>query len=243
LAISAADADRFARLFGPNDVEVMANIKFDRMAPLSSVRDDRTAIESILPRDIPFVVFASIRHEEESEVKKILLEIASNRPQIVTGVFPRHLQRLKFWQEGLNQLKIRWVLRSAVSKPVSAGTLILWDTFGELMSAYRLAQSAFVGGSLAPLGGQNFLEAIINGVIPVIGPSWENFAWVGQGILDTGLLRVADDWQQTAALILQDLDSPRPRTSVIARAYQFIKARQGGTDQACRQIESILFEK
>ena len=111
------------------------------------------------------------------------------------------------------------------------------------MSAYRLAQSAFVGGSLAPLGGQNFLEALISGVIPVIGPSWENFAWIGQGIVDTGLLRVAVDWQQTAALILQDLDTPRPRASVIETVNQFIKTRQGGTSQACRQIEAILFEK
>ena len=243
LAISAADADRFGRLFGPKGVEVMANIKFDRMAPMHSVSHDHTAIKSILPRDIPLVVFASVRHEEESEVKKILLEITRNRPQIVTGVFPRHMQRVKFWQERFTKMGIRWVLRSAVFKPVSAGTIILWDTFGELMSAYRLAQSAFVGGSLAPLGGQNFLEAIISGVIPVIGPSWENFAWVGQETIDTGLLRVAEDWQQTAALILQDLDTPRPRTPVIERAYQFIKARQGGTDQACRQIESILFKK
>ena len=111
------------------------------------------------------------------------------------------------------------------------------------MSAYRLAQSAFVGGSLAPLGGQNFLEAIISGVIPIIGPSWENFAWVGQGIINTGLLRVADNWRQTAALILQDLDTPCPRAPVIARAYQFIKKRQGGTEQACRAIEGMLFEK
>jgi 3-deoxy-D-manno-octulosonic-acid transferase len=243
LAISPADADRFGRLFGPKGVDVMVNIKFDRMAPSISVSDDHTAIESILPRDIAFVVFASIRHEEESEVKKLIREISRNRPQIVMGVFPRHIQRVKFWQDGLTKLGIRWVLRSAVSNPVSAGTVILWDTFGELMSAYRLAQSAFVGGSLAPLGGQNFLEALISGVIPVIGPSWENFAWVGQGIVDTGLLRVADDWRQTAALILQDLDTPRPRAPVIERVYQFIKTRQGGTEQACRSIEAMLLEK
>ena len=110
------------------------------------------------------------------------------------------------------------------------------------MPAYRLAQSAFVGGSLAPLGGQNFLEALISGVIPVIGPSWENFAWVGQEIIDVGLLRVADDWRQAALLILQDMDAPRPRTVVIETAHQFFKSRQGGTDQVCRQIEAMLFE-
>ncbi len=111
------------------------------------------------------------------------------------------------------------------------------------MPAYRQAQSAFVGGSLAPLGGQNFLEAPISGVIPVIRPSWENFAWVGQEIIDAGLLRVADDWRQAAALILQDMDAPRPRAAVIEAAKQFFETRQGGTDKAWRQIETMLFEK
>jgi 3-deoxy-D-manno-octulosonic-acid transferase len=243
LAISPADADRFGRLFGPHGVEIMANIKFDRMLPSSTADDDHIKIGSILPADVPFVVFASVRHGEESEVKKIVQKIARNRPQAVMGLFPRHIQRVKFWQDALTQLGARWVLRSTVSNPISAGTVILWDTFGELMPAYRLAQSAFVGGSLAPLGGQNFLEAPISGVIPVIGPSWENFAWVGQEIIDAGLLRVADDWRQAAALILQDMDAPRPRAAVIEKAYRFFETRQGGTNQACRQIESILFEK
>ena len=157
------------------------------------------------------------------------------------GLFPRHIQRLKYWQEALTQLGRPWILRSAVSSPVAAGTIIVWDTFGELMPAYRLAQAAFIGGSLAPLGGQNFLEAIINGVIPVIGPSWENFAWVGKEIINAGLLRVADDWRQAAALILQDMDAPRPRTEVIETARQFFETRRGGTVQACRQIEAMLF--
>jgi 3-deoxy-D-manno-octulosonic-acid transferase len=227
LAISPADAQRFRRLFGPDGVEVMANIKFDRMTPSNSIDDDNIKVESILPTDFPFVVFASVRQEEESEVKKIVHEIARNRPQAVIGLFPRHIQRVKFWQDALTQLGMRWALRSA----------------GELMPAYRLAQAAFVGGSLAPLGGQNFLEPLINGLIPVIGPSWENFAWVGQEIIDAGLLRVADDWRKAAAHILRDMDAPRPRAAVIETVHQFFETRRGGTDQACCQIEAMLFEK
>jgi 3-deoxy-D-manno-octulosonic-acid transferase len=243
LAISPTDADRFDRLFDRPGVEVMANIKFDRMAPASTLADDHNRIGSILPAGIPFVVLASVRHEEESEVKNLVQEIAHNRPQVVMGIFPRHIQRVQFWQAALAQLGMQWVLRSAVSNPVPAGTVILWDTFGELMPAYRLAQAAFVGGSLAPLGGQNFLEALISGVIPVIGPSWENFAWVAQETIDASLLRVANDWRQTAAFILEDLDAPSARNAVIERAHQFIKTRRGGTDQACRHIEAMLFEE
>jgi 3-deoxy-D-manno-octulosonic-acid transferase len=243
LAISAADADRFGRLFGQAGVAVMANIKFDRLTPSSSVDVDPNQIESMLPAGVPFVVFASVRREEESEVKKLVHEIARLQPQAVMGLFPRHIQRLEYWQDTLTQLGKQWILRSAVSSPVSAGTVIIWDTFGELMPAYRLAQAAFIGGSLAPLGGQNFLEAIISGVIPVNGPSWENFAWVGQEVIDAGLLKVADDWRQAATLILQDLDAPRLRAAVIDAAHQFFETHRGGTDQACRAIEAMLLGK
>ena len=105
LAISPADADRFGQLFGQDGVEMMAIIKFDRLAPTSAVDDGHIKIESILPAGFPFVVFASIRHKEESEVKKIVRDVARNRPHIVMALFPRHLQRVTFWQEALTKKK------------------------------------------------------------------------------------------------------------------------------------------
>jgi len=240
LAISPADAERFGRLFGRDGVEVMPNLKFDRIISSRSSHDDTIRIKSILPTGVPLVVLASVRSEEESEVKKIIHHIMHIRPETVIGLFPRHMQRVTFWQDTLTQMNIKWALRSTASDAVSAGTVIVWDTFGELMPAYRLAFSAFVGGSLAPLGGQNFLEALVNGLIPIIGPSWENFAWVGRDIIDTGLLRVAGNWQAVAALILEDLDNPRTRTIVIDAAARFLEAHKGGTKQACRRIEELL---
>ena len=243
LAISPVDAERFRQLFGPNGIEVMANIKYDRISPPNANGANEKEINALLPAGVSFVVLASVRREEESQVKKIIHEVLDQRPKTVIGLFPRHTQRIEFWQDTLTHLQVKWSLRSTASQPVPAGNVIIWDRFGELMSAYRLAQSAFVGGSLAPLGGQNFLEALVSGIIPVSGPSWENFAWVGREIIDAGLLRIAGDWQEVAALILKDLDSAPSRDKVIAEALRFINARQGGTAQACRFIESILFEK
>jgi 3-deoxy-D-manno-octulosonic-acid transferase len=243
LAVSPADADRFGKLFGPDKVEIMANIKFDRTAPLESGTGDHNRLKAILPPGIPFVVLASVRRAEESKVSQIIDEIIHIRPQTVIGLFPRHIQRLAFWQDALTRMAIPWTLRSSTYDVVPAGTVVLWDTFGELVPAYRLAQSAFVGGSLAPLGGQNFLEALVSGVVPVIGPSWQNFAWVGQEIIEAGLLRIASDCRQVAALILKDLNCPPNRDKIAGDALGFIKARQGGTAQACRQIEAMLFEK
>lgn len=241
LAISADDAKRFRQLFGKDDVDVMPNIKFDRLVSSHEANGEHNnGLATILPPQIPFIVLASVRKEEEPLVNKIIAKIFSGEPQCIIGLFPRHLHRIHVWQETLDKRNIRWALRSNVTGAVSPGTVVIWDTFGELVSAYRFAKTAFVGGSLAPLGGQNFLEALINGVVPVIGPSWENFAWVGPKIVGLGLLRVAHDWREVAHLLLTDLEHPGRHDEVIKATINYIHARQGGTYQACRQIETLL---
>jgi 3-deoxy-D-manno-octulosonic-acid transferase len=243
LAISPVDADRFSRLFGANGIEIMPNIKFDRIVPATVSARDEHMIRAILPPGLPFVVFASIRQAEEPPVEKMLAAVMRRRPEAVVGLFPRHVQRLQFWQTRFNRTGVPWALRSTITAPVTAGSVILWDTFGELPLAYPLAAAAFVGGSLAPLGGQNFLEALVSGIVPIIGPWWENFAWVGREIVDAGLLKVAPNWQQAAALILEGLAAAPPRAEVIEKALEFVKARQGGTAQACRHIAACLRAK
>ena len=240
LAITPDDAERFGRLFGPDGIETMPNIKFDSIARATGSDAVNSDIETLLPPAVSFVILASVRQQEEPLVKKILQEVIDRRPETVVGLFPRHMHRLEHWQNSLDKMGIRWSLRSETETGAPAGSVILWDTFGEMLPAYRQARAAFIGGSLAPLGGQNFLEALVNGVLPVMGPSWENFAWVGYGIVETGLLRVAEDWRKVADLLLKDLDSPRPRQEVIAATLNYIKMRQGGTEIACRHIAESL---
>jgi len=240
LAISPADAARFKQLFGPDGIETMPNIKFDHVASATTSADNRNTIHNLVPSTLTFAVLASVRRQEEPLVKQIINAIFRRRPETVIGLFPRHLHRIQSWQEILNQAGIRWSLRSQAHTPAKAGTVIIWDIFGELLQAYKLCQSAFVGGSLAPLGGQNFLEALICGAKPVIGPSWENFIWVGTEIIDAGLLRVAGNWQEVAALLLKDMESSPPRDAIINRSLAFIRKRQGGAEKACRAITALM---
>ncbi len=242
LAISPADADRFKKLFGPDGIATMPNIKFDRVASATTAADHRNPIKDLLPNGSTFAVLASVRRQEEPLVKQIIIEILRTRQQTVIGLFPRHLHRIRSWQQTLNQAGIRWALRSEAKVPATKGTVIIWDTFGELLPAYQLCQSAFVGGSLAPLGGQNFLEALICGTKPVIGPSWENFIWMGTEIIEAGLLRVAGNWREVAALLLKDMADPPPRDEIINKSLAYIKERQGGTAMSCRAIIALMKE-
>ena len=160
LAISVDDAQRFGKLFGSQRVKIMPNIKFDRLDLTPEAPGKTNPLSPLFLPESQLIVFGSVRHQEEDQVQKILLEIRQKHPKVVTGLFPRHFHRLDSWASYLKAGKIPWCLRSKTDKPVSPGTVILWDTYGELTQAYQLATAALVGGTLAPLGGQNFLEPL-----------------------------------------------------------------------------------
>ena len=242
LGISEGDVKRFATIFGKKRVEVMSNIKFDNIGDMAHGLETEKHLGNVIRSGTPFLVLGSIRQEEGQEVEKIILNIHLRRPDTVIALFPRHMHRIPYWKEALNRMAIPWMSRAQIETPVPEGTLILWDTFGELSSAYNLSKGAFVGGSLAPLGGQNFLEPLTCGVIPVIGPSWENFAWVGREIVDQGLVHVAADWKEVADFLVKSIEKTTPREEVRKAAITYMKNRQGGTAKACRLIEKLLRE-
>jgi 3-deoxy-D-manno-octulosonic-acid transferase len=187
-------------------------------------------------------VLGSIRREEEPVVEKIVVDIRRRLPETIVGLFPRHMHRIKNWKNVLDRLGMPWTLRSKIKKHVPHGTVILWDTFGELPLAYELSKAAFVGGSLAPLGGQNFLEALACGVVPVIGPSWENFSWVGQEIVEQGLVRSASNWKAVADALVETIERSPSHEKVHEAFLGYINSHRGGTEQACQVIIEFLHQ-
>jgi len=93
-------------------------------------------------------------------------------------IVPRHLHRVRPWQERLEDLGLRPLLLSELGEAsrIPASATLVWDRFGDLPALYGKAAAVFVGGSFGQ-GGQNFLEALSAGIVPCIGPSASNFLW------------------------------------------------------------------
>lgn len=240
LAVSEADASRFATLFGRNRVATMPNIKFDRMVSAGPMARKDNPLRDLLPPETDFVVFGSVRKEEEEEVAAMARGLMRSVPGTVLGLFPRHMHRVDSWKTLLDGAGLNWKLRSELSGPATPGTVIIWDVFGEMLPAYGLAKAAFVGGSLAPLGGQNFLEPMTCGVIPVIGPHWKNFAWVGREVIDQGLAVEARNHESALSELLEILKNPTQRATISTRARTYIGDRLGGAETVCKHIAQFL---
>ena len=240
LAISPDDASHFAALFGSEGVEAMANIKFDRI----SIDDAPTAVANPLARLFPpdhrLLVLGSIGRKEEADMIKLITTIREKNQRIIIALFPRHMHRIQTWARMLAELGCPWQLRSKVTGPIPPGTIVLWDTMGEMLSAYQLATTAFVGGSLAPLGGQNFLEPLTCGIRPVIGPFWSDFLWIGREIFDQGLVLQAKGWQEAAELLLQQAAAPPDRERTHQECLAYVAGHRGGTEKTCTTISALL---
>ena len=241
LAISESDAGRFKSLFPEAAVGVMHNIKFDRV---SINNDDVAAVNPLRVLKNKFrnvIVLGSVRAEEENAVGRMICHLLKANTEVDIWLFPRHMDRVDFWKQFLDKHQMRWTLRSEKNETESSENIILWDRFGELSYAYKVADAAFVGGSLAPLGGQNFLEVLSAGLLPVTGPSWGNFLWTGEEILENKLLYKEEGWEKVSERLLDQISNFVSRDEVRARLVEYIERHQGGTQVASDKIKEIYY--
>ncbi|MFO7818194.1 MAG: glycosyltransferase N-terminal domain-containing protein [Desulfovibrionales bacterium] len=227
VCVSEQDARRYRDIFPSALIIESSNMKFDALDAQESIPFIHNPLAEIFGPGPYLFTLASVREQEEKHIQKIIQKLLERHPKAIIALFPRHMHRINAWEDFLSKNNIPYSLRSTLEEKTSAGTVILWDRFGELQYAYALSRAAYVGGSLVPCGGQNFLEAVQQGLVPCIGPHWSNFAWAGREILDKGLVREVHD----PALIPECLDSnpPSNRETVRKKFKDYIEAHKGAT--------------
>lgn len=242
LAVSETDAQRFSRVFDQAQVTVMPNMKFETLSSQKS-ETGSVCLTDIFPCPLPMSVFASIRRQEERQVLKMIHSLFDQYPKQVIALFPRHMHRVESWKRRLKKTGTPVFLRSKLSAPPDGPGIILWDRFGEMRQIFDYAHAVFMGGSLKPLGGQNFLEPLLQGVPVVTGPFWDDFFWVGSQVFDNGLVVRKPDWRTAAHAMAVCLAQAENRETRRQKARTYVQSRSGGTDTACRAILAALSDR
>ena len=239
LAVSDMDANRFQQVFEPARVTVMPNMKFETLTSRTP-ETPSSVLTDIFPCPLPVTVFASIRRQEERQALKMIHSLFDQHPKQVIALFPRHMHRVESWKRRLSKTGIPVLLRSKLSTPPDGPGIILWDLFGEMRQVFNYAHAVFMGGSLKPLGGQNFLEPLLQGAPVVTGPFWDDFLWVGNQVFDSGLAQRTSDWRSAAQAMAAYLTHPQDPDHRRQNAQSYVQSRSGGTDMACRAILAAL---
>ena len=119
-------------------------------------------------------------------------------------------------------------------------TVILLDSIGELASLYRVADGAFVGGSLVESGGHNILEPAAFGKIPVFGPSMENFAEIAQRFTAAGAAVQVESPEDAGVAWIEFMRDPERASRMGAAARNLVESSRGATDRATAEIAKRL---
>jgi 3-deoxy-D-manno-octulosonic-acid transferase len=223
-AQSAADAERL-RALGAPAVEVAGNLKFD-IAPDAAHLAAGRAWRSQLAR--PVIVLASTREGEE----KPLLDAAGAARALIV-VVPRHPRR---FDEVAPLAQSR---RSRQPQPAPDDRVHLGDTMGEMAFYYGACDVAIIGGSFAPLGGQNLIEALAAGAPVVLGPHMYNFADATQLALQAGAAIQAADASAAMQAAMGLLANEEQRRRMSEAGKSLIAAHRGATARhlaVCRRL-------
>ncbi len=233
LAQTEADATRL-RAAGAPSVQVLGNLKFD-MAPSPALLALGQGWRQKLAR--PVVLAAVTREGEEAPLLAAWAALPLPRPLLL--LVPRHPQRFDDVAGLVAQAGFRLSRRSqwpADSPPTEQADVWLGDSLGEMPAYYAAADVALLGGSFAPLGGQNLIEAAACGCPLVMGPHTFNFAQASELALAAGAAVRAPDLGAAVRQALSLLQGPLP-PPMRQRALAFAGAHRGA---ALRMAQGVL---
>jgi 3-deoxy-D-manno-octulosonic-acid transferase len=239
------DAARFVALGAdPTRVTVTGNLKVDQaVAPARPGAVTPAGLEADLALPAgPRLLAGSTHQGEEAAVLDAYARVKARVPALRLILAPRHPERLAEVARLLDDRGLAWQRRSARPGPPGAPApeVLLVDTIGELAALYGVADVAFVGGSLVPVGGHNLLEPAAHARAPLHGPHMHNFREITRALGEAGAALPVSDATGLAEAALSLLDDPARRAALGARALGVVEAGRGATARTLTLVDRVL---
>ncbi|MBD3272644.1 MAG: hypothetical protein GF384_08935 [Elusimicrobia bacterium] len=234
-------------------VVLTGNIKYDAV---SVPRIAEHGLQQIyqrfsVPNNVPVIVFGSVHHAEirmtRDSVKRLMDEFRSLHILIA----PRHIEHVSLISRHLDSAGIPWRLFSTVNSTdhKDGSRIVIIDTIGDLVTAYRIAWVVFVGGSLMPKGGQNILEPALLEKPVLFGPHMHNFKSSARALIQCGGGVRVNNTQELETHCRRFLTNPQDRYSSGQRAQVAASGLRGATGKTIQLIrewynpDRYLYEK
>jgi 3-deoxy-D-manno-octulosonic-acid transferase len=251
-----SDAQRVRALGAPaNRVVVSGNLKYDMALP------EPTALSSWLEEECkrhqrwPIIVAGSVVATEEPLTLIAFGVVQGDFPKALLVLAPRKPERFAAAATFIDESHRKFVRRSdlpvagpGITPKTSANshsipddaTVLLLDSIGELASLYRVADGAFVGGSLVDAGGHNILEPAAFGKVPVFGPSMENFAAIAARFVEAGAAVQVGSPEDAGVEWIELLKDRDKMKRMGDTAKQLVESSRGALDRALAEVARQL---
>ena len=237
-AASREEADRFVALGVPDDaVRVIGNVKFDLPGPGESAGSLRSRLGIGLDR--PIVAAGSTGEGEDRLVLDAYAAARRAVPGLLLVLAPRHPERFTSAAEEATQRGFVVARASEGGQGASQADVLLVDTLGQLASLYAMAGSAFVGGSLVPVGGHNLLEPLAAEVPVLYGPHTEHVADIAAALTRSGAGQRVDNAEALGHAFASLAVSSDERARRVALGRAFLQAHRGALGRAVDLVLAV----
>ncbi len=215
------------------------NIKFD-MEPELALWSQGQAARQAQPR--PVLMLAVSREGEEQmwlDAMRHAQASGLGMDRVQCLIVPRHPQRFDTVADLLQSAGLSVARRSVDGAPFSAADVWLGDTLGEMAFYYGLADVALLGGSFAPLGGQNLIEAAACRCPVVMGPHTFNFAQAAEMAQEAGAALLRPDMASAMQAALQLLEDKAALEAASSAAWAFAQTHRGAALRLSRALNVL----
>ena len=218
------DQKRFINLGVHKDrIKKDYSFKFDSISLSNEKKDNKDNKEKKL-------IICASTHEPEEKILVEAFEMLSD-DNIILVLAPRHPERVsKIFKE----LKISGLHPSLFSKNEFkidySNKINLIDEIGHLEDLFSLGDIAFIGGSLIPRGGQNFLEAVKFSLPISSGKSFYNFQEIAEDLISMQILQVANSAQEIKDIWKKQLSFTSDK--ILEKTEDYLRERQGASSRA-----------
>lgn len=215
------------------------NIKFDMEPELALWSQGQAARQAQLR---PVLMLAVSREGEEQmwlDAMRHAQASGLGMDRVQCLIVPRHPQRFDAVADLLQSAGLSVARRSVDGGLFSAADVWLGDTLGEMAFYYGLADVALLGGSFAPLGGQNLIEAAACRCPVVMGPHTFNFAQAAEMAQEAGAALVRPDMASAMQAALQLLEDKVALEAASSAAWAFAQTHRGAALRLSQALDAL----
>ncbi len=238
---SQAEADRFGDVMGDKrNIHILGNLKLDGQKQLPQGR--RQEIANVVGlNDENLVLVAGSTHEgEEAAILEAYKGTISTFDNARLIIAPRHPERFARVQEVIRSQGLRPKMFSNNERLEGSHDVYLLDAIGHLADFYSVATLAFVGGTLAPIGGHNLAEPYAFGAPVICGPRVEKTKDIANALLERKAICMVKDAEELKSKVLELVSNADLRNTMGECGKQWLIDSQGAVARTMEVIETFV---
>ncbi len=237
LGQSDEDAYRL-RVLGAKDATCLGNLKY---AGLPLPIDEKSKAELLKQfSKRPLWLASSTHDDEEIRIAKVHKKLKEKFPNLLTIIAPRHPNRGEDIAKEINKIGLTTALRSNKEKVTPETDIYVANTIGEMGLWYDLSKIVFIGGSLIPHGGQNFIEPSRVRDAVIVGPHMHNFTDAMNRAKRADAVMQVNDTDELYDLVAQLLENDSLLDAKASLAYNWAASESKVLDGIMDKVKAYF---